>query len=57
MGESGEYRARVGVWLMPNNRQEGDRGEGTLEGFLETLVREEDPAVSARTRGHGAGED
>ena len=45
VGESGEYRARVGVWLMPDNRQEGDRGEGTLEGFLETLVREADPLL------------
>ena len=45
VGESGEFRARVGVWLMPDNRQEGERGEGTLEGFLETLVQEADPLL------------
>ena len=38
VGESVKYRARVGVWLMPDNRR-----EGTLEHFLETLVREDDP--------------
>ena len=45
MGESGEYKARVGVWLMPDNLQEGERGEGTLERFLETLVQEADPLL------------
>ena len=45
VGESGEYRARVGVWLMPDNQQEGARGEGTLERFLETLVGEGDPLL------------
>ena len=45
VGESGEFRARVGVWLMPDNRQEGERGEGTLERFLETLVQEADPLL------------
>ena len=45
VGESGEFRARVGVWLMPDNRQEGERGEGTLEHFLETLVQEADPLL------------
>lgn len=38
VGESVKYRARVGVWLMPDNRR-----EGTLEHFLETLVSEDDP--------------
>lgn len=42
VGESAEYRTRVGVWLMPDNQQEGREGEGTLEGFIETLVREAD---------------
>ena len=45
VGESGEYRAKVGVWLMPDNGQEGERGEGTLERFVETLVREADPLL------------
>lgn len=45
VGESGEYRATVGVWLMPDNRQEGERGEGTLERFLETLVQDADPLL------------
>ena len=42
-GESTEYGARVGVWLTPDNQQEGEHGEGTLERFLEALVREADP--------------
>ena len=45
VGESTEYRAHVGVWLMPDNEQEGQQGEGTLERFLETLVREADPLL------------
>ena len=40
MGESQTYRTRVGVWLMPDNQQ-----EGTLEDFLRTLVEEEDPLL------------
>ena len=32
-----EFRARVGVWLMPDNRR-----EGALEQFLEDLVDDED---------------
>lgn len=38
VGESMRYRARLGVWLMPDNRR-----EGMLEHFLETLVSEDDP--------------
>ena len=61
VGESGEYKARVGVWVMPDNQQEGEQGEGTLERFLETLVQEEGPLLPyareatrrAKTR-HGA---
>ena len=45
VGVSTGYTARVGVWLMPDNRQEGRAGEGTLERFLETLVREADPLL------------
>lgn len=62
VGESGEYQARVGVWLMPDNQQGGVRGEGTLERFLETLVQEADPllpyareATSRAKTDHGAG--
>lgn len=33
-----EYRTRVGVWLMPDNRQ-----DGTLEQLLETLVDRDAP--------------
>ena len=61
VGESGEYQARVGVWLMPDNQQGGVRGEGTLERFLETLVQEADPllpyareATSRAKTDHGA---
>ena len=45
VGDSTEYGARVGVWLMPDNQQEGEHGEGTLERFLETLVQEADPLL------------
>lgn len=62
VGVSEEYRATVGAWLMPDNRQEGQQGEGTLERFLETLVQEADPllpyAREATTEAkavHGAG--
>ena len=37
VGGSRRLQARVGVWLMPDNRQ-----EGTLEHFLDTLVQEGD---------------
>ena len=40
VGESATYRARVGVWLMPDNEQ-----DGALEHFLETLVAESDPLI------------
>ena len=41
VGDSHRFHARVGVWLMPDNRR-----EGTLEHFLETLVQEADPLFS-----------
>ena len=34
VGEALSYRARVGVWLMPDNQR-----DGTLENFLRELVR------------------
>ena len=37
VGEAEAYRARVGVWLMPDNQR-----DGTLENFLRDLVEEED---------------
>ena len=37
VGESRTYRTRVGVWLMPDNQQ-----DGALEDFLRTLVDEAD---------------
>ena len=40
VGEALTYRARVGIWLMPDNQQ-----EGTLEHFLSDLVREADPLL------------
>ena len=55
VGESRKFQARVGVWLMPDNRQ-----EGTLEHFLETLVQEGDPLFdyasesTENARTHGA---
>jgi hypothetical protein len=44
IGESTTYKARVGVWLMPDNVQ-----DGKLEDFLRTLVHEHDPLI-----GHAA---
>lgn len=38
VGEAKAYRARVGVWIMPDNQR-----EGTLENFLHELVEEDDP--------------
>ena len=35
--EVAEFRARVGVWLMPDNRQ-----EGALEQFLQDLIDDDD---------------
>jgi hypothetical protein len=40
VGASSRYKARVGVWLMPDNRSDGD-----LESFLLTLVRAGDPVL------------
>ena len=37
VGESQRFGARVGVWLMPDNRQ-----TGALEEFLQALIEEED---------------
>lgn len=37
IGFSEQYRTRVGVWLMPNNRT-----QGALEQFLETLIADGD---------------
>lgn len=37
VGEAEAYRARVGVWIMPDNQR-----DGTLENFLRDLVEEDD---------------
>ena len=39
VGEAEQYRARVGVWITPDNRSEGN-----LEHFLRDLVEESDPS-------------
>ena len=55
VGESKDYGARVGVWLMPDNRK-----TGALEDFLRDLIEEADPLFihakdSAReAKQHGA---
>jgi hypothetical protein len=55
VGESKGYRARVGVWLMPDNRK-----TGALEDFLRDLIDEGDPLFShakdsaQEARRHGA---
>ena len=41
VAEASRYRARVGTWIMPDNQR-----EGTLETFLEGLVRENDTLLS-----------
>ncbi len=38
VGEAPDFRARVGVWLMPDNQR-----DGALEHFLEDLIQENDP--------------
>ena len=40
IGQSGEYRTRVGVWLMPDNQE-----DGTLESLLHTLVEDHGPLI------------
>lgn len=40
IGESTRYKTRVGVWLMPDNEQ-----DGKLEDFLTTLIRDGDPLI------------
>ena len=40
VGEAEAYRARVGVWIMPDNLR-----EGTLENFLRDLVKGGDPLL------------
>ncbi len=40
IGESTTYGTRVGVWIMPDNVQ-----DGKLENFLMTLVQKEDPLI------------
>ena len=40
IGESERWKSRVGVWLMPDNVQ-----DGKLEDFLQTLIREGDALI------------
>ena len=40
IGESTDFKTKVGVWLMPDNIQ-----DGKLEDFLMTLVKENDPLI------------
>lgn len=41
VGDAKEFRARVGVWLMPDNQR-----DGALEDFLRTLINENDRLIS-----------
>ena len=41
VGESRDFKTRVGVWLMPDNEQDGQ-----LETFLRTLIDGPDPLIS-----------
>ena len=41
IGESTRLRSTVGVWIMPDNTQDGN-----LESFLQTLIRENDSIIS-----------
>jgi hypothetical protein len=50
IGESKDFRSRVGIWLMPDNQF-----DGKIEHFLEGLVPEEDVLLPhARTATKGA---
>lgn len=50
IGESVRYKAKVGVWLMPDNVQ-----DGKLEDFLRTLINERDRLIEhAETATDGA---
>ena len=40
VGESTEYKVRVGVWLMPDNQR-----DGKLETFLRDLINEKDSLI------------
>ena len=52
IAEASRYRTRVGAWIMPDNQR-----EGTLESFLEGLVRENDRLLPhARISTQGARE-
>jgi len=44
VGDSPKYRARVGVWLMPDNRH-----DGKLETLLQTLVAEDNGLIGHAT--------
>jgi len=48
IGESTEYKTRVGVWLMPDNVQ-----DGKLEDFLRTLVKDGDLLIGHAERATG----
>ena len=54
VGHAAAYQARVGVWLMPDNRR-----SGALEGFLQDLVNSNDSvlpiAVESTDRAKGRG--
>ena len=54
IGVSAQFKTRVGVWLMPDNRT-----QGALEQFLETLIADRDAlfdhARHATTAAKGAG--
>ena len=55
VGDSAEFQARVGVWLMPDNQR-----SGALEDFLKDLIDREDRLIQLATtstksaREHGA---
>lgn len=40
IGDSSRFKARVGIWLMPDNEH-----DGSLEDFLRTLIHESDPLI------------
>jgi len=44
VGKSATYNCTVGVWLMPDNQQ-----DGKLETFLQTLIHESDPLIDHAT--------
>jgi len=52
IGESDSYRAKIGVWLMPDNQH-----DGKLETLLRTLIDEKDTLIEHATTATGTAKE